>query len=175
MKRAENRLAVSPNDPQLKAEVALRQADVKSFLELTEETRLARVASLQRRTENHARSIQQLTTELFDTTTLRAEFIRLKEDEQRMLAQVQDLRSRATSIDRFGTDMDLFNIIQLGGGDARPVGPNRPYMLLTGFAIGGLLGLLAVGLRARFGGPRGPRGPGNPGALAPSTPALAHG
>lgn len=175
VKRAENRLAASPEDAAAKADLALRRADVKSFLELTDEERVAKVASIRRKADRRAKQVRELGEEIFSMTSLRSEYQRLKDDEKRMLDQVAELRSRATSLDRIGADDEQLNIIQSGGGDPHPVGPNRPMMVLTGLLSGGLIGLLLVGLRALFGKPRGPGGPGTPQGLAPSGPVLVHG
>ena len=92
-----------------------------------------------------------------------------------MLERVADLRVKAAAVDRIGPDDDPFDIIRSGGGDPRPIGPDRPFMVLTGLLSGGLIGFLLVGLRALVGKPRGPGGPGTPKGLAPSGPVLVHG
>jgi capsule polysaccharide export protein KpsE/RkpR len=175
VKRAENRLVASPEDAAAKADLALRRADVKAFLELTDEERLAKVASIRRKATSRAKQVRELGDEIFSMTSLRSEYQRLKEDEKRMQDQVAEIRSRATSLDRIWADYEQLDIIQSGGGDPHPIGPNRPYMVLTGLLSGGLIGLLLVGLRALFRKTSGPGGPGTPQGLASSGPVLVHG
>lgn len=167
VKRAENRLAAATNDAALKAELALRQADLKSLIEVTEETRLAKHESLKRRAMTYPKLIEDFTAQVFDATQPRAELLRLQQEESRVRQQLDELNASQLNLIRMSSDVDRFSILSAGGGDSRPVGPNRQMILFTGFTLGALVGLALALLRVRFGGPPDSGTPSSTAAVAP--------
>ncbi len=168
LRRAEHRLEASPNDPALKAEVALRENDLKALLGVTEEMRRTKIDLLSRRVRDRAKHFDELNSAFFDTTTQRGELKRLEEERQRIRAQLDELNRSQLSFSRTNSDSDQFTILSAGGGVPRPVEPNRPYIMLEGFTLGALVGLVLALIRARTSGPKDPGTPSSTASLIPA-------
>ncbi|HTH47262.1 MAG TPA: hypothetical protein VMB21_07105 [Candidatus Limnocylindria bacterium] len=167
-KRAELRLQEAPNDPGLKAEFARRQDDLKALVAVTEEMRVAKIESLKLRSAGYPQRIEELTGSFFDSAAQRVELQRLEDQEKFVHEQLDELSRFQLILKRKGEDVDQFTILSAGGGDSRPVGPNRPYILLVGFTWGGLVGLALALIRARLGGPKDPGTPSSTASLMPA-------
>ena len=167
-KRAENRVQSSPNDPALKADLALRRDDLKALVAVTEEMRLGKIESLKRRIGGYPQRIEELTSSFFDTSARRVELQRLEDEEKRIQLQLDELTHSQAGLRLKSSDVDEFVIIDSGAGVPRPVGPNRQLILLTGFTLGAIGGLVLALIRARSGGPKDPGTPSSTASLLPA-------
>jgi hypothetical protein len=178
VKKAENRLAVLPagasaeQRAQTEVELKLKQADLQSFLTLIGEAHRGQLEMIEDRLRSFPERLAELRASIFESADLRNQLLRLENDERNIQENLLGLKSNLESMGRVMADEEDFAVVQAGTGAPRPVGPNRPLMLVTGFGIGGLIGLLLVVLKALF-GRRG--GPPNPPAIPAETPAPALG
>lgn len=166
-KRAQNRLQASPGDPALKADLALRQDDLKALVAVTEELRLAKIESLKQRVAGYPRRIEELSSSFFDTSAQRVEVQRLEDEEKRLQQRLVELDRSQASLRLMSPGGDEFTIIDSGAGVPRPF-DNSNTILLEGFTLGALGGIVLTLIRARSGGPGGPS---NPGSTSPLMPA----
>ncbi len=167
-KRAELRLQGMPNDAALKAEFSRRQDDLMALVAVTEEMRAAKIEALKRRLAGYSQRIEELSGSFFESASQRVELQRLEDDEKFVHEQLDELNRSRLRLNSMGAGEDQFTILSAGGGDPRPVGPNRRFMLLEGFTLGALAGLVLALIRARSGGPKDPGTPSSTVSLIPA-------
>jgi polysaccharide biosynthesis transport protein len=119
-------------------------------LKMVEASRKDYIAKLKRRKLGYPKLIEDYTAEVFDATQPRAEFLRLQQEENRVRQQLDELSASQLSLTRMGSDEEQFSILSAGGGDSRPVGPNRPATIASGFGAGLALAAALVFLLHRL-------------------------
>ena len=127
------------------------KGQMKDDLELVEQARKGYIAQLQKRKLGYPKLIEEYTADVFDATGPRAEYLRLQGDEKLIRDSLNDLISQQNNVSRLGgTEEEQFTILSAGGGDPRPVGPNRPYTIVAGMGIGFTLAAALVFLLHRL-------------------------
>jgi len=126
------------------------KVELKSSLEIIEEMRLANIDALKTRMESYPPLIQDLTEEVFQSTSIQNEYQRLLEDERIIKDNLDMLRRQLASIGAQGADDEQFQPVEIGGGSPEPTGPNRPYIIGAGILMGLLAGIGAMYLLHRL-------------------------
>ncbi len=112
---------------------------IKDDLELVDKARKAHLESLRQRAQGYPKLIAELTDEVFESTGLRVEFVRLQQEEARYKQQLDDLNSQLVQMGKYSVDEEQFQMISQGIGSPTPVGPNRPYIIGSGAGVGFIL------------------------------------
>lgn len=144
VRKLENRLAQSPTNAALKADLELKKADLRSYAALVDLARTEQLDDLERRIAIATRHLNQAQDTELESVALVIEGARLEEEVARVKKQLDELTVQELEMSRFWGDQDLFQIIDAGGGSNSPVGPNRPYHIATGIGLGAIAGLLVV-------------------------------
>ena len=163
VRKLENRLAQSPTNSELKAELEIRKADLRSYAALVDLARKEQIDDLERRIAMASRHLKDVHGTELESVALVIEGARLEEEAARFKKQLDELAVQELEMSRFWGDRDLFQIIEAGGGSNSPVGPNRPYQIATGIGLGAIAGLLVVIGRSLT------RGPDHSPATGPTT------
>lgn len=177
VKKAENRLAAATEGTAetdlnaLKAEVALKRADLEAYLTLVRDLIGEKIADLRLKEAHHSKAIEQRRTEFFAATDMENQHTRLAEDERNVRENLTALKKHYESMGRWGGDDEEFLIVSAGMGDAQPSGPNRPLIAFSGLLLGTVLGLGLVLLRRVLGNGNGPH---DPPVIPVGTTAAAH-
>ena len=124
---------------ELRRQIQEMQGRIKDDLELVDKARKAHVESLRQQAQGYPKLIDELTAEVFESTGLRIEFVRLQQEEARYKQQLDDLNTQLVQMGKYGIDEEQFQMISPGTGSPTPVGPNRPYIIGSGAGIGFVL------------------------------------
>jgi capsular exopolysaccharide synthesis family protein len=149
----EKSATLKPKHPymmQLRRELEFRNKDLAASLGLVEEMRKARVKALELREASFQPLIQELTDEVFNSTSIQNEYIRLQEDEKIYKDNLDVLRKQLANILSSNGDEEQFQQVEVGGGSPEPTGPNRPYLIFAGVILGLLAGIGAMYLLHRL-------------------------
>lgn len=144
VRKVENRLAQSPTNSALKAELEIKKADLRSYSALVDLARTEQIDDLERRIAIATRRLNQAHDAELESVALVIEAARLEEQVARIKKQLDELNVQELEMSRLMRDAELLEIIQVGGGSNSPVGPNRPYHVAAGIGIGAIVGLLVV-------------------------------
>lgn len=126
------------------------KVDLRSALEIVEEMRQAQIDALKTRIEAYPPLIQELTEEVFQSTSVQNEYQRLLEEERMIKDNLDMLRRQLTAMGTSGADDEQFIPVETGSGSPDPTGPNRPYFIGAGLLMGLLAGIGAMYLLHRL-------------------------
>ncbi len=129
-----------PEMQRLDREIELMKKDISKALELVEQARVARIESLKRAEAGYPALINELRDKVFDSTQQENEYERLVKQEAAVKNQLDLLNQQERDVSQMNSDDDVFNVLDQGVGETKPVRPNRPYMILAGLMIGTLIG-----------------------------------
>jgi len=124
---------------ELNRQLDLAKGQLKLELELVEERRSTIVETRKFQLPGYEKIIEDLTTEVLESTDLKNQLIRYQEDRDTIKGNLDILNRNLQSMGRVGADEERFTIVSQGVGDSRPVGPKRPQMIAAG--AGGGFGL----------------------------------
>jgi capsular exopolysaccharide synthesis family protein len=124
---------------------ALEQSkdQLKVELQLVEEMRQARVMTIRQSLPGLEKIIEDLRTEVFESSDTRSRLQGLEEERKTLKDNLDILKHQLQGMGRISTDEDTFQVQGGVQGNSLPVGPNRPQLILTGAGAGFML---AVGL-----------------------------
>lgn len=134
-----------PYMAELRAAIERQERAMQTELELVEEARVAQIAALKIRMAGYPDLIEETRQEVFASVDVRNQLGRLEEDERNVRLNLVQLKQQYESMGRVAGDEEEFLIVSSGMGDAQPVGPDRPKLILTGAASG-----LAVAIAIMF-------------------------
>jgi succinoglycan biosynthesis transport protein ExoP len=121
---------------EIRAELARWKQELTFELELVEEARKGRIETLKHQLRGYPDLIAEIRSQIFESADLRNQLLRLENDERNIQENLLGLKSNLESMGRVSPDEEDFAVVQAGTGDARPTGPDRPKLILTGAGIG---------------------------------------
>ena len=144
IRKLENRLAVTPTNAVLKAELELKRSDLKALSSLMQLAREEQLQDLQQRIQLAKSEIARTRDLELESMTLVVESTRLDEELARIKKHLDDLVNAELEMSRYYNDAESLQIVEAGGGVNVPVGPHRPRMVAGGIGFGAIAGLLLV-------------------------------
>jgi capsular exopolysaccharide synthesis family protein len=129
-----------PAIQQLDREIELIQNAIKKSLDLVEQMRVARIEGLKRSAAAYPALIEELTKKSFDTSQIENDYDQLIKKEAAIKNQLDLLYQQERDVAQMNSDEDVFNILDQGVGDTKPVRPQRPLIIIGGLLVGTIVG-----------------------------------
>jgi capsular exopolysaccharide synthesis family protein len=149
-----NRLhLLKPSHPfmeMLRRRIGDTENSIAATLEIIDEARKAQIHALEIKASKLPAVIETLTEEVQNSSEIQSEYARLEGEQNLIAANISEQRQRQSKISTVSSDADVFEIYEKGIAEDRPVGPNRPGIVGTSFAIGLLCGVAVLWLLAKL-------------------------
>lgn len=126
---------------EMNRQLDLAKSQLKLELTFVEERRQDVIKTRQFRIPGLQKLIEELTTEVQESTELKNQLIRLQEDRDLIKSNLDILNRNLQSMGRVGAEEERFTVVSTGAGDSRPVGPMRPQIIAMGAGSGFALAL----------------------------------
>ncbi len=150
---ARQRAVLKPGHPymqRLDRQLEQLKVQLRHQLELIEEKRLARIASLTADEQSYQPLILELRQQVLASRNVQYEFERLKEEEANIKSVLGNLRKAEESLNSTTTEEGLLTVIEEGRGSPVAIRPNRARMILAGLVMGLGAGLALIYLLGRL-------------------------
>jgi polysaccharide biosynthesis transport protein len=141
---AEQSKDLKPKHPvlvEMNRQLDLAKSQLKLELSFVEERRQDMIKTRRFQIPGLQKIIEELTTEVQESTDLKNQLMRLQEDRDLIKSNLDILNRNLQSMGRVGAEEERFTIISRGVGDSRPVGPMRPQIIAMGAGSGFALAL----------------------------------
>ncbi len=121
-------------------DIELRKKDVEQSLADAEQFRESRLRFLKKEAAAYPPLIEELQQKAFEYQSIENDYTRLLGQEQNTKLELDRLRTQLRDVSNAGGDEDAFSVLDVTS-DTTPVRPKRPFIVVTGLAIGAMVGI----------------------------------